>query len=64
MTRPARPIPASLAKRGVTGVSHSLQPGQEVNWVKPLFWAFREELEARFLKAVPKPAAPKTEPQG
>lgn len=64
MTSPARPIPASLAKRGITGVSHNLQPGQEVNFVKPLFWAFREELEARFLKAVPKPAAPKTEPQG
>lgn len=65
MTRPAtRPVPAALAKRGITGVSHNLQPGQEVNWVKPLFWAFREELEARFLKVVPKPATPKTEPQG
>jgi hypothetical protein len=56
MTRAARPIPAALAKRGITGVTDNLLPGQEVNWVKPLFWAFREELEARFLKPVPKAA--------
>jgi hypothetical protein len=64
MTSPARPIPASLAKRGITGVTHNLQPGQEVNFVKPLFWAFREELEARFLKPVPKAAHPVPESQG
>lgn len=63
MTRPIRPIPPSLAKRGITGVTHNLQPGQEVNWVKPLFWAFREELEARFLKPVPQAAQAKSEPQ-
>lgn len=62
MSKPAnqstsRPVPASLAKRGITGVTHNLQPGQEVNWVKPFFWAFREELEARFLKPAPRPAA-------
>lgn len=48
----ARPIPPSLAKRGITQVTDNLQPGQEVNWVKPLFWVFREELEARLLKPV------------
>lgn len=53
-----RPIPAALAKRGITGVSHNLQPGQEVNWVKPMFWAFREELEALFLKPSSQPAQP------
>lgn len=58
-----RPVPPSLAKRGITGVVHNLQPGQEVNFVKPLFWAFREELEARFLKPVPQAAQAKTEPQ-
>lgn len=58
-----RPVPPSLAKRGITGVSHNLQPGQEVNFVKPLFWAFREELEARFLKPVHQAALAKPEPQ-
>lgn len=57
MSDSTRPIPASLAKRGITGITDNLQPGQEVNWVKPLFWAFREELEARFLKPVPKAQA-------
>lgn len=52
----ARPIPASLAKRGITGVKHDIAPGQEVNFVKPFIWAFREELEARLLKPLPKPA--------
>ena len=58
-----RPVPPSLAKRGIAGVSDNLQPGQEVNWVKPLFWAFREELEARFLKPVPQAVQAKQEPQ-
>lgn len=62
--RSARPIPASLAKRGITGVSHNLQPGQEVNFVQLLFWSFRPEMEARFLKPVPKPAPAESEPQG
>ncbi|MDP3425514.1 MAG: hypothetical protein Q8S32_17370 [Burkholderiaceae bacterium] len=57
-------MPASLAKRGFTGVTHNLQPGQEVNWVTPLFWAFREELEARFLKPAPRPAAALEPEQG
>jgi len=64
-----RPIPAALAKRGITGVTDNLQPGQTVNFVKPFFWAFREELEARFLKPIPKPeqsnpVAPQPEQQG
>jgi hypothetical protein len=59
----ARPIPASLTKHGITGVTHSLQPGQEVNFVKPLFWVFREELEARLLKPLPE-AAPEPEVEG
>lgn len=62
----SRPIPPSLAKRGITGVTDNLQPGQEVAWVKPFFWAFREELEERFLKPISKPeqsnpAAPQPE---
>lgn len=55
---PPRPVPASLRKRGITRVVHNLKPGQEVNFVKPLFWAFRVELEAMFLKPVEKDAEP------
>lgn len=51
-----RPMPPALAKRGITGVTDNLQPGQEVNFVQSLFWAFRPELEARFLKPAAKPA--------
>jgi len=50
---PPRPVPASLRKRGITGVKDNLMPGQEANFVKPLFWAFREELEAMFVKPAP-----------
>ena len=59
----SRPLPESLVRRGITGVTDNLQPGQEVNWVKPFFWAFRDELEARFLKPAPQPE-PRQEPQG
>jgi hypothetical protein len=54
---PPRPVPESLRKRGITGVVHNLKPEQEVKWVKPFFWAFRVELEDRFLKQVPKEEA-------
>lgn len=53
----SRPIPPSLARHGIKRVTDNLQPGQEVNFVKPFFWTFREELEARLLKPVPQPAA-------
>ena len=60
----SRPLPESLVRRGITGVTDNLQPGQEVNWVKPFFWAFRDELEARFLKPAPRPAAALEPEQG
>lgn len=47
-----REVPESLRKKGITEVTHNLQPGQEVDWVKSFMWAFREELEGRFLKPI------------
>lgn len=54
------PVPPGLAKKGIAGIKDNLQPGQEVNWVKPFIWAFREELEARLLKPVQLPEAGQT----
>lgn len=56
-SKPRREVPESLRKKGITGIKHNLQPGQEVNWVKPFIWAFRGELETRFLKPVKKSPA-------
>lgn len=50
-----REVPEVLRKKGITGIKDNLQPGQEVNWVKPFIWAFRDELEAKYLRPIEKP---------
>lgn len=55
LPRASRPVPPSLAKHGIKRVIDNLLPGQEVNFVKPLFMHFRPDLEARFVKPAPKP---------
>ena len=46
----SRPIPASLAKRGLVSVSDNLQPGDQVNFGKFFNRIFRTEIEARIFK--------------
>lgn len=54
-----RPVPPSLAKKGIKRITDNLQPGEQPDWVKHFFWVFRPELEARFMK--PMPVAPASE---
>lgn len=46
----ANPIPASLTKRGIRGVSDNLQPGESLAIGRAFINVFRPELEARLLK--------------
>lgn len=59
-----RPIPASLAKRGLTGITDNLPPGAELDVVRDFVRIFRPEIEKqmRALRAQRRPAlAPATQ---
>lgn len=51
----AHPIPASLTKHGIRGVSDNLQPGETLAIGRAFIDVFRPELEARLLKGRKQP---------
>lgn len=44
------PVPAALAKRGITGVVDNLQPGDRISFAKAFARIFRPEIEAIIFK--------------
>lgn len=55
----ANPIPAALAKRGITGMVDNLPPGATLDIARDFVRIFRPEIEARVLgfgRTAPAPA--------
>lgn len=45
----SRPVPATLAKRGITGIADNLPPGAGLDIARDFVRIFRPEIEARVL---------------
>jgi len=59
-----RPIPAFLAKRGITRIEDNLPPDAEVSFSKLFCQVFREDIQARILNVKKDPACAAADPAG